>query len=212
MQQVDVKQIARQVNRSWAEDGLAETVAGAYLALTGLLLVAESTLGALAALGVFALRPLMEALKRQWVYPRTGYVKAREVPGPVDLQGAALIGALVTAVVLMAALVVLLAIDVLEPANTTLRLVAGLLAGLLFAAGMVYAAYRTGMNRWWLYVAVSVTGGVAVPLVLSNTGVLEMIGVQLAALGAVIAVAGAVVFVRWLQTTPVAGDGDDGEG
>ena len=105
MEQIDLKQIERNIFRDYFEDGLADIVFGAYFLILGLLSPEGGVIAPFIVLFTFFFVPLMRALKKRFTYPRTGYVELRQGdPGPLPwfVLGSLVLGLVALVAVLIA--------------------------------------------------------------------------------------------------------------
>jgi hypothetical protein len=193
----DISELSKLEHRTYrlvADDGLADIMLGAFLLFFGLALARSLPYagllgGALGALALSAWRPL----RKRVVEPRVGYVRLTEGRA-ARIRLAQCLAALAMVLVIAAALWFT---DGGRAADTWLP-------GLAFAGPVVIVGYIADLGRWYFYAAVmmgerfidSLSGGPVDWLFWPS--------------GAVVAVAGAVVLVCFLQRYP-RGRGDDAQ-
>jgi hypothetical protein len=203
MEKIDLKQIERNIFRDYCQDGLVDIIFGAYFLILGLLLPVGAV-GPFVVLFIVFFVPLLQALKKRFTYPRTGYVELRQGdPGPLPWL---VLGSLVLGLVALVA--VLIAVGVIaQPAQwyRWMPIFFGIwLAGILLGLGL-----SVRLVRYYVVAGVALVGGPTFAL-LPLAGKLENIGLFFAAVGAVILVWGLLAFVRFLRKYPrLAGEGVD---
>jgi hypothetical protein len=203
MEKIDLKQIERNIFRDYCQDGLVDIIFGAYFLILGLLLPVGAV-GPFVVLFIVFFVPLLQALKKRFTYPRTGYVELRQGdPGPLPWL---VLGSLVLGLVALVA--VLIAVGVIaQPAQwyRWMPIFFGIwLAGILLGLGL-----SVRLVRYYVVAGVALVGGPTFAL-LPLVGKLENIGLFFAAVGAVILVWGLLAFVRFLRKYPrLAGEGVD---
>ena len=200
VEEIDLKQIERNIFRDFCQDGLVDMMFGAYFLFTGLRLASDTGVPFVVLLMVFFM-PLLLGLKKRFTYPRTGYVELRQGdPGPLlwFILGSFVLG-------LIALVAVLIADGVIaQPAQWYRWMpiafgiwLAGIFLGLGLAARLV---------RYYVVAGVALAAGPTFAL-LPLTGKLENIGLFFAAVGAVLLAWGVVAFVRFLRKYPLPAEG-----
>jgi len=198
----DIDGIMRKTRQYWYEDGLSELLGGLFFLAVGLLLLADwaTPAGArwkwlwtpsfmiLTIVAILLGRPVINRLKERITYPRTGYVAYRHPPRAVRTRRAVLAGS-VGAVVSLALVAVM-----------AYRQEFGRVAPLLLGFGvalllMRFGAY-TGLPRFFVLAAWSLTSGMA--LALLSPSMSFTIGLYYALLGLALGIAGGYTLRRYL--------------
>jgi len=107
MTEIDLKRLERNIFRDYFQDGLTDILFGAYFLLLGVSMSAGRVAPFVTPLIVLMIffAPLLQALKKRFTYPRTGYVALRQGdPGPLPwlVLGSLALGLVVLVVVLIA--------------------------------------------------------------------------------------------------------------
>jgi hypothetical protein len=199
VEEIDLKQIERNVYRGFFQDGLADMMLGAYFFFIGLLLP-DGPVAVVVVLIVFFV-PLVLGLKKRITYPRTGYVELRQGdPGPLPwfALGSFVLG-------LIALVAVLIAAGVIAQPGQWYRwmpIFFGIwLAGIFLGLGL-----RVRLVRYYVLAGVALVGGLICAL-LPLTGKLANLGRFFAAVGAVMLAFGIIAFVRFLRKYPLPAEG-----
>lgn len=158
----EVERIQRRTYRYWYEDGLADLGAGWVFALLGIvfLLQALAPAGLLAGISAIMLplviicgglmaRWAIAGLKARITYPRTGYVSYRQPTGRRRR---------LTALMAMGMAMLVASFVAIGPVG---RAWIPLLTGLVIGAGLLYAANRFGLGRYFVLAAASAGAGAA---------------------------------------------------
>ena len=203
MEQIDLKQIERDVWWDYFQDGLVEVLMGGYFLLIGLALPHGTVAPFI--VGVVFFAPAVLLLKKRITYPRTGYVQLREGdPGP--LPWFVLGGAALGLVALVAALIIAGALG--HPAEWYPWM--PVFFGIWLAGIFLGLALRVGLVRYYLTAAVALAGGLVIPF-LSLEEKLAHIGLLFAILGGVLFTWGVVALLWFLHRYPRQVDeADDG--
>lgn len=202
VEKIDLRKIERNLFRDYCQDGLMDTVLGAYFLLIGLLL----PVGALIPFVVFAAAffvPLVQALKKRFTYPRTGYVELRQgdpQPLPWFVLGSLVLG-------LIALVTTLIAVGVIAQPDQWYRWMP-ILFGIMLAGIFLGLALRVGLPRYYVVAGVALGSGPSCAL-LSLAGKLANIGLFFSVVGAVMLALGTVTFVRFLRKHPLPTQGVD---
>jgi hypothetical protein len=201
MNEIDLTQIERNIFRDYLQDGLLDILFGGFLLIIGLGLAAGHV-GPFIVFVIF-LPLLFRALKRRFVYPRTGYVELREGdPGPVPwfVLGSFLLG-------LIALILVLIAVGVIGDPGQWYRWMP-ILFGTCLAGIFLGLAVQIGLVRHYI-VAFLALATVPVFVLLPLPGKLENLGLYLASVNAVVLIWGLIVFIRFLRQHPLLAEGAD---
>jgi hypothetical protein len=202
MEEIDLKQIERNIFRDYFQDGLADIIFGAYFLILGLLLPVGGAIAPFIVLFTFFFVPLLQALKKRFTYPRTGYVELRQGdPGPLLWL---VLGSLVLGLVTL--VVVLIAVGVIADPAQWYRWMP-IFFGIWMAGAFLGLGLSVRLARYYVVAGVALAGGPASAL-LSLSGKQDNIGLFSAAVGAVVLAWGIVAFVRFLRKYPLSTEGD----
>lgn len=206
-----LNQVKKRTLRYWFEDGLSETIIGAFFILIGLmfliqalavpgsLLAGLSGLGTalLVGLGVWLARLLIQRLKERLTYPRTGYVSY--YPPSILQRALSLILGLIIAV-----LFGWFIFSYSQELLTWLPFVEGLaLAALSFVIGQ-----RAGLIRFYLYALVTILIGAVISL--SGQGDYVGSGWVFITSGLFMSLMGLVALARYLRNSQPVQEAPDG--
>jgi len=192
---IDLEAVKRKIVHDYCQDGLMEVVFGVYFSVIGLALAGGSS-GAFVAFVVF-LAPLLQGLKKRFVYPRTGYVKLREGdPGSAPWFA---LGSLALGLVVL--IVVLIALGIIGQPALWYRWMP-IFFGIGMAGGFLGLGLAVRMARYFVIASMTLLGGPAFAL-LPLPGKLENIGLFFAAFGAVLLIWGVVTFGLFVRRYPV---------
>jgi hypothetical protein len=201
MEQIDVDKIERNVYRDYCQDGLADMLIGAYLLILGLALPAGRAAPFIVLILFFA--PVLQALKKRFVYPRTGYVELRQgdpQPLPWFTLGSLILGLIVLVILFLSMGIIA------QPARWYRWM--PITFGIWLTGTFLGLALRIRLARYYVVAGVAAIGGPIFAL-LPLEGKLEPIGLFMATVGAVLLVWGAAVFLRFLRRYPVQVEGVD---
>jgi hypothetical protein len=196
--EIDLRQIERNIFRDYFEDGLADMMIGAYFVLIGLGLAVGTVAPFIVLIVFFA--PWLRALKRRVTYPRTGYVELRDGDPqalPWFIVGSAALGLLALVVTLIAAGVIA------RPGQWYRWMPIGF--GIWMAGVFLGLGVRVGMVRYYVAAAVALASGPTFAL-LPLTGKLEPLGLHFATLGAVLLAWGTAALLRFVRQYPLPGE------
>jgi len=178
------------------EDGITEILVGVLLAVAAL--ASFKSVWILAA--VIVLKWVLERLRDRVTAPRIGSATLPERPGRL-LLGMAVYG-------VGAGLAVLIAH--LATANSGAPLGGyrwiPLFMGLFLSGGFLYVTSRAGLKRFYIYLAASVVGGLAMTLSVAGgtrQEAYDALSTLLWGLSALLVTFGAVAFIRFLRNNPV---------
>jgi len=200
MEKIDLKQIERNVFRDYCQDGLVDMMFGAYFLFIGLLLPAGSV-APFVVLSIVFFAPLLQRLKKRFIYPRTGYVELRQ--GDPEALPWFVLGSLVLG--LAALVATLIVTGVIAQPDQWYRWMP-IFFGIWMAGIWLGLALRVGLVRYYIVAGVALAGGPTFAL-LPLAGKLENIGLFLAAVGAVLLAWGVFAFVRFLRKYPLPTEG-----
>jgi hypothetical protein len=196
MEQIAFEQIERNVFRDYLQDGLFDSIFGVYLSSMGLLMLVDASVAPFGVLFAAFSVPLLQALKKRFTYPRTGYVELRQGdPRPLPWL---VLGSVALGVVALA--VVLVAVGAIADPALWYRWMP-ILLGICLAGVWTGLGLRVRLVRYYVMAAVALVGGPGAAL-LPLAGKLANIGLLLAAVGSVTLVWGLLVFVRFVRRYP----------
>lgn len=200
-EKIDLKQVERNLFHDFFEDGLIDMMFGVYFLFVGLLLPQHGGLVAFPILLIVFFAPLLQALKKRFTYPRTGYVAFRQGdPGPVPWF---ILGSLVLGLVALVA--VLVAVGVITDPGRWYRWMP-IFFGIWLAGMFLGLGLRGRLLRYHVVAGVALAGGPLAALLPLN-GKLANVGLFFAAVGAVLLACGIVAFVRFLRNYPIPIEG-----
>jgi hypothetical protein len=201
LEKIDLKQVEHNLFRDFFEDGLIDAMFGVYFLFVGLLLPQHGGLIAFPILLIVFSAPLLQALKKRFTYPRTGYVAFRE--GDPGLVPWFVLGSLVLGLVALVA--VLVAVGAITDPGQWYRwmpIFFGIwLAGIFLGLGL-----RVRLLRYYVVAGVALAGGPLAALLPLN-GKLANVGLFFSAVGVVLLACGIVAFVRFLRNYPIPAEG-----
>ena len=195
MEQIDVAKIERNVFRDYCQDGLADVLIGAFLLLVGLALPG-GTVAPFIVFPILFFAPLLQALKKRFVYPRTGYVELRQgdpQPLPQFILGSLILG-------LVVLVTLFLSMGILARPAQWYRWMP-ILFGIWLAGIFLELALRIRLARYFVVAVVALAGGPVFAL-LPLEGKLKPLGLFLATVGAVLLVWGVAAFLCFLRRYP----------
>jgi hypothetical protein len=199
--QTDIDKAARRAAHYWVEDGLQETLVGAFLLLIGLFLVLEGLLPrrspfhaafalgfpvVLIGVGVLV-RRLVVTLKDRYVHPRTGYVSFQRHSRQAGWVGG-VVGGLVAFIIVL-----------LSRAPGLLSWIPAL-QGLLLAAAFLYAGRKVQLLRFPVQALLVALAGLGLALLGLDENVAA--GLLFVWTGAAMATGGLLAFRAYLRQAP----------
>jgi hypothetical protein len=200
----DLKEIERRTNYAVLQDGLLELALGLFLFLYGGILGTKAIpLGVLLIVfAVFLAKPLLENIKNRYIYPRLGYVRLPDVTQATGKGIALTVIALV--VILFAALGISLAVLGVEAGRDFfLRYILPPVSGVALAIGPFWMGQTYGLRRGYLWAALFILGGCALPLSGLASGY-QAVGLLCTLMGLLIGLTSAFMFGRFLRKYPPA--------
>ena len=193
--QVGLKKIEKKAFSQSQQDGLMEFVMGICLLAMSTRLFSR-VLIVMFPLAMFLFRPVLNAMRKRFTYPRTGYVKLVEDKPKDAIAGIALITLIVIAVLAVA---FILFADVGD-FGLWLKWVP-LWAGVVLAIMFVSLAAKSGTTRYYIFALWSVMYGLVLSILNFEpieTGTL----LYFLAMGALLTPYGLVLFIRFLRKFP----------
>lgn len=155
-------------------------------------------------LPILVIGPGLRKIRARTTYPRIGYVKPRGEKPAELFKGIALYAVGVTAAVG-------LGITLWQGRMTTgvVRQFSPFLASLLFGGGLLYAAGRSGLRRFYVLFAISVALGIWIAFA-NEPGSYDGLQTYLVSMAAIFFVFGLLTFVVFLRKNPVREVTEDG--
>jgi len=194
-QKIDVKEIEQKTFRESQQDGLMEFVMGICLLAMSTRLLSR-VLIVMFPIAMILFRPALNAMRKRFTFPRTGFVKL--IPDrPKDaIAGIALITLIIIAV--MAVAFILFA----DVRNFGLWLKwVPVWAGVVLAIMFVSLAAKSGTSRYYIFALYSVVAGFLLSILqfeVVETGTL----LYFLAMGAFLTPFGFLLFIRFLRKYP----------
>lgn len=199
---IDLKEIERRANYSAYQDGLTEILMGLFLFFYGGTLATSALpLGmVLIVCTVFFAKPLIERIKKRYIYPRTGYVKLPEDPHTTG-KGIG-ISAVIMVVALLGAMGISMAVLGQEPGlDFFLTYIVPPASGFMLAIGPFWLGQTYGLTRGYVLAAIFVLGGIAIPVFGVASGY-EAVGLLCTFVGLLALGMGTFMFVRFIRKYP----------
>jgi len=195
----NLNEIDRRAFRHDVVDGLTE-IAMAFFFLVPAFTLKNPAFSWMIILPILLMGPWLKRIRARTTYPRIGYVEPRGENAGKMFRGMAIYVLVVLAVVAVA-----IFFWRGQLTSGSVRRVAPLLASLLFGGGLLYAAGRSGLRRYYVLLAASVALG-AVLTVFPTPGRYASVQIYLLAMGLIIFLVGTVTFAHFLRTHPVRDD------
>ncbi len=203
---VDLKQLERRVYSESLQDGIMEILMGFLLVLCGVVMADPKMGGAfigLYVIGLVMFPRALEALKRRFTYTRLGKAVLHEEE-PKPLVGGIFLYILAAGVLVALGLALLGRLTTAEWYRWL-----PVWIGLCLVGAMTHLYSKSGSPRFVVYGVVAVGAGFAVGL-LRLPGRMDNIAIYLMCMGALFAVVGAVMLIRFLRSHPVAVGTEEG--
>ena len=149
----------------------------------------------------FGYKPIIEAAKRRFIYPRIGYVKYREEE---SVDGKSFVrGIIILAVLAVASPFISILILGKGPGwEFWTRRFLPFFMGLITAIGLVAGARKFRVVRWYVFAVICVVAGLGVPF-LGLESIYTPIAIQFQIIGGVFFITGLVMFTAFLLKHPV---------
>lgn len=201
MQRIDMKEIERRAKRVFFQNGIVDMLFGFYLIMIGGALGLHRP-AFIAGIGVAVFAPaFLGAVYRRVVYPRVGYAAFEGNRGFATVKPV-LYGALAFMTLLVAMFVVSFSLEWWTVWRVWSTRVLPVLFGGLLALVPLLQAVSFGVGRGYGIAAVAIASGFVVPHLVARQHYAPILGAQLAVVGAVTIVLGAVAFVGFLREHP----------
>jgi len=187
-------------------DGLSE-IAMAFFFLVPAFTIREPAFGWMIIFPVLFMGPWLKKLRARHTWPRIGYVKPRG-----ENAGEMLIGMAVYVFVVLAVVGVGIFVFRGEIKPGLIRQVSPLIASVLFGGGLLYAAGRSGLRRYYVLLGLSLALGIALTAV-TVPGRYLSVQIYLLGMGAITFAVGLITFIHFIRTHPIRdlGEADDAE-
>lgn len=199
---LDLKEIERKANYAAYQDGLTEISMGLFLFFYGGALASDVLPISIVFIffAIFFAKPLFERVKKRYIYPRTGYVKLPKDPHTTG-KGIA-ISAVVMVVALLAAMGISMAVLGQKPGlDFFLTYIVPPASGFMLAIGPYWLGQTYGLRRAYIWAALFVLGGIAMPVFGIASGY-EAVGLVCIVVGLITFVTGTLMFVRFIRKYP----------
>lgn len=209
---LDLKEIERRVEQSVFQDGLMEIMMGGFLLVFGASLATRAILIPFISLLVIFLsllviylgNPLLERLKKRYIYPRIGYVKLRPEK-EADPKGIA-VAAILFVVILLGSGLFSLAMGEERGWAFWFSYFLPASAGFMLAIGPFWLGETYGVRRGYVFAALFLLSGIAIPVLGIASGY-EAVGLECLLVGVVSLISGVTMFTRFLRRYPVPAEG-----
>lgn len=198
---LDLEEIERRANYAAFQDGLTEIFMGLFLVFFGGALVGNFAIGMpFAVLVIFFANPLLERIKKRYIYPRAGYVKLP--PDPNTTAKGIAITAAVFVVVLLGTMAISMAVLGQQPGmDFFLTYIVPPATGFMLAIGPYWLGQTYGLVRGYFWAALFVLGGIAMPVFGIASGY-EAVGLLCTVVGLIILVTGTTMFIQFIRNNP----------
>ncbi len=194
---IDLKEIQRRANYATYQDGLAEIFMGIFLLFIPGAMESKTAIIPFAVITVFFAKPLLERIKKRVIYPRAGYVR---LPQDVeaDAKGIA-IGTVGFVVFLLAALGISIAVQGSQVGlNFFMAYILPPSTGFMLAMGPYYLGETYGLKRGYLFAALFLLGGIAMPVFDIAVGY-TAVALLCLVVGLIILITGITLFTRFIR-------------
>jgi peptidoglycan/LPS O-acetylase OafA/YrhL len=198
--------------RAWREsmkDGLEMVMIGVVLLGASTTFFSSSAIIFTTIFPLIMAMPIIEAVRRRYTYPRTGYVKVQTDDAKMTVKGIFLYGVVVVAVIAVALYVIFG--SGLWPPYVFYQVVPAFVGAMLMGA-MIYTRSKSGDPRYHVYGLIALAGGIAFSIH-RFAPVHNGITFYLLFIGGAFLIFGLVQFATFLREHPLpVGDGlDEGE-
>ena len=148
-------------------------------------------------LGIFVLAPGINALKKRFTYPRTGYVEFDENRPKIRFKKIAIF-------ILIVAGLTAISFGLLgsDQDDSTLRQWSPAIAGVICSVGFFYLASKSGLIRLYIYTGISIVSGIILSAIQFEG---DYTGMSLFCFSIAIMsfVSGITIFIRFLRRNPI---------
>ena len=205
LHKLDLSEIQRRANYAAYQDGLVEIFMGLFLLFVAGSMESKITIIPFAVIVVFFAKPLLERIKKRIIYPRAGYVR---LPQDAETDGKGIaIGTAGFVVFLLAAFGISIAVQGSE--DGTYFFMAYILppsTGFMMAMGPYYLGETYGLKRGYIFAALFLLGGIAIPVFDIAMGY-NAVALLCLFMGLIILITGITLFTRFVRRyspTPLA--------
>ena len=202
---LNLKDIERRANYAAFQDGLMEIFMGLFLFFFGGALTTNPAVGTVfVVVTIFFANRLIERIKRRYIYPRAGFV--RLPPGPNTTGKGIAIAVIVFIVILLGAMAISMAILGQDAGlEFFLTYIVPPFSGFMLAIGPYWLGQTYGLLRGYLWAALFVLGGIAMPVFDIASGY-AAVGIMCTIVGLLTLVTGSIMFTRFILKYPVSED------
>jgi hypothetical protein len=205
---INLKEIEKRANYAAYQDGLMEIAMGLFLFFYGGALATDTLSVAIVFIivTVFFGKRSFERIKQRYIYPRIGYVKLPEDPHATG-KGIA-IAAVIMVVALLGAMFLSMAILGQDTGRDFfLTTIVPPASGFMLAIGPYWLGQTYGLVRGYVWAALFVLGGIAMPVFRIASGY-QAVGLLCTAMGLLTLTTGTIMFVRFIRKNPAARNED----
>jgi uncharacterized membrane protein HdeD (DUF308 family) len=203
----DLLKIERGTYRESMKDGLTEFLLGIVLCVIPGLMLKSYFVPIFVVFYIIFLPQGIEAFRRKYTYPRTGYVKFREEKTPKLTLGVA--AAVLLAFITIIAILYSLSIGVIDRYFIWKWLPT--VFGVIMVGPSLYLRDKTGQNRYYLWGVLTTISGLAVSLAPFISAEVSL-AVYMFSWGSVFMVLGIIRFVIFIRNNPVIDTPEDDSG
>lgn len=198
---LDLKEIQLRANYAAFQDGLMEITMGLFLLIFGGALATNIAIAVpFIVLVVFFANPLLERIKRRYIYPRAGYVKLP--PDPQTTGKGIAIAVLLMVIGLLGAMGISIAFLGLDSGtNFFLTYIVPPSTGFMLGIGPFWLGQTYGIRRGYFWAALFLLGGIAMPVTGIASGY-EAVGLLCILVGLVVLVTGSTMFLHFIRNNP----------
>ena len=207
MNENDLLAIEQGTYRQSMKDGLTEFLLGLVLCLIPGIMAESYFVPIFVVFYIIFLPQGIEAFRRKYTYPRTGYVKLREEQPPKLTLGVA--AAILLTFITIVAILYSLSIGVIDRYFIWKWLPT--VFGVIMVGPSLYLRDKTGQNRYYLWGALTTISGLAVSLTPLLSAEVSL-AVYMLAWGGAFMILGIIRFVLFTRNNPVMDTPEDENG
>lgn len=218
----ELDELALRVKQTYYHDGLADLFLGGFLLLFSVFFLAlfemhiipiDTSTALIILPGVFCsfglvlgFAYLIEAAKKRWVYPRTGYVKV--LPLQESTRRDNILSAVLILTILFGPLIVTVLFLGPQGLDVLVTWVIPVSLGTLLGIGPMLVARKYQLKRYYLFAVLPALMGLLVPLLITSivsiyARLFFTLAVELATVGSLAGLSGLVLFFRFLRRYPI---------